>query len=159
MNTVPLSLTVNGEEVDVEVAAERTLLELLRDDLGLTGAKDGCTSGTCGACAVLLDGRPVASCLVLAGQVEGAEVISIEGLTNVDGSLHPIQSAFVETGAVRCGFCIPGVVLSVFHLLDASDQPDEAAVDRALAGHACRCSGAGRFARAIRLAVRNRRTM
>ena len=112
-----ISLTVNGETYEVMVEPRMTLLEVLRDSLGLTGAKEGCSLGNCGACTVLLDGKPVLSCLLLAVEAQGKEIVTIEGLAE-GGELHPLQEAFVEHGAVQCGFCIPGMILSAKALLD-----------------------------------------
>jgi carbon-monoxide dehydrogenase small subunit len=143
-----MALTVNGRRQEVAVEPRRTLLELLREDLGLTGTKQGCGEGDCGACVVLLDGTPVNSCLVLALEAAGREVLTIEGLA--DGNrLHPIQQAFVEVGAVQCGYCTPGMVLTAKSLLERSPDPGEAEVRRAVSGNLCRCTGYQKIVEAI----------
>jgi carbon-monoxide dehydrogenase small subunit len=147
-----IRLFVNGEEVEVAVRPNATLLEALRDDLGLTGAKKGCGDGDCGACTVLLDGLPISSCLALAMQADGREVRTVEGLTE-EGRLHPIQQAFVEAGGVQCGFCTPGMLLSVKSLLDANPDPDDRQIREALAGNLCRCTGYQKIVDAVRRAA------
>ena len=137
---VELAFTVNGEPVRLRVAPLASLLDVLRDDLELTGTKYGCGEGECGACSVLLDGKVVNSCLVLALECEGAEVLTIEGLA-AGGELHPIQQAFVDHGAVQCGFCTPGMVMATYALLEANPSPTEEAIKRALEGNLCRCTG------------------
>jgi len=139
-------LRVNGAAHQVLVAPERTLLEVLREDLGLTGAKEGCGVGACGTCTVLLDGSPVRSCLTLACEAEGCEVLTIEGLADTwpgraEGELHPIQEAFVAHHGIQCGFCTPGMILSAKALLDEVPEPTEAEVREALSGQVCRCTG------------------
>jgi aerobic-type carbon monoxide dehydrogenase small subunit (CoxS/CutS family) len=129
---------VNGRPVAVSDTSKR-LLDFLREDLDLTGAKEGCGMGECGACTVLVDGEPVCSCLVLVGQVAGAEVVTAEGLA--ERGLHPVQEAFVEAHASQCGFCTPGMIVSAAALLARDPQPDEGAVRLALAGNLCRCTG------------------
>jgi len=135
-----IRLTVNGVEQDLEVDPRQTLLSLLREDIGLTGTKDGCQTGECGACTVLLDGSPVNACLVIAGQLNGSHVVTIEGL-NQNGGLHPLQEAFIETGAVQCGFCIPGSIMSAYALLQVQTNPTVLEIRQALAGNLCRCTG------------------
>ncbi|RLA75971.1 MAG: (2Fe-2S)-binding protein [Deltaproteobacteria bacterium] len=148
-----ISLTVNGETHEVVVEPRTTLLEVLRDSLGLTGAKEGCSLGNCGACTVLLDGRPVLSCLLLAVEAQGKEIVTIEGLA--EGSkLHPLQEAFVEHGAVQCGFCIPGMILSAKALLDENPHPTEEEVKEAISGNLCRCTGYSNAVRAILAAAK-----
>jgi len=143
-----LTLTVNGTEQQVAVNANATLVEVLRKDLGLTGTKIGCGEGDCGACTVLLDGEAVNSCLVLALQTEGREVTTIEGLS--DGiHLHPIQQAFIEKGAVQCGFCSPGMVLSSKALLESNPHPSDQEVRAGLAGNLCRCTGYQKIVEAV----------
>jgi len=147
-----IHIIVNGESVTARVAANRTLLEFLRDELDLTGAKEGCGDGECGACTVIVDGQPVRSCLMLAVEADGAVVETIEGLA--DGArLHPIQQAFVEAGAVQCGFCTPGLVLAVKALLDRYPRPTEEQIKEALGGHLCRCTGYETVFRAVRAAI------
>ncbi|MCL5265716.1 MAG: (2Fe-2S)-binding protein [Chloroflexi bacterium] len=135
-----ISLTVNGDLHELAVEPRRTLLEVLRDDLGLTGTKRGCSTGDCGACTVLLDGSAVNSCLVLAVDAHGREVLTIEGLA--EGSqLHPIQDAFLEHGGLQCGYCTPGMILSAKALLDENPHPTAEEVKVAIAGNLCRCTG------------------
>jgi len=143
---IVVALRVNGAAHQVLVAPERTLLEVLREDLGLTGAKEGCGVGACGTCTVLLDGSPVRSCLTLACEAEGCEVLTIEGLADTwpgraEGELHPIQEAFVAHHGIQCGFCTPGMILSAKALLDEVPEPTEAEVREALSGQVCRCTG------------------
>ena len=135
---VPITLKVNGQTFSLSVEPRRTLLDALRYDLGLTGAKKGCDEGTCGACTVLLDGKPVYSCLLLAVECQEHEIETIEGLAK-DGKLHPVQEAFVEHDALQCGFCTPGQILSVKALLDENSEPTEEDVKRAVSGNLCRC--------------------
>ncbi|MBI4775938.1 MAG: (2Fe-2S)-binding protein [Deltaproteobacteria bacterium] len=132
---------LNGHEVEVEAPHHWTLLRLLREGLGYTGTKEGCGSGECGACTVIVDGLSVNSCLYPALEIEGCDVLTIEGLALEDGELHPIQKAFVEYGAVQCGYCSPGMVLSAKALLDRNPHPDEEEIRHALAGNICRCTG------------------
>jgi carbon-monoxide dehydrogenase small subunit len=148
-----LSSTINGAEHSVLVDPRDTLLELLRDRIGLTGTKEGCGNGNCGTCTVLMDGAPVNACLVLALEVAGREVQTIEGLATA-GELHPIQSALVELGGTQCGFCTPGIVLSAKALLDANPTPGEAEIRQAIAGNLCRCTGYGKIVEAIATAAR-----
>ncbi len=135
-----IELKVNGESYDVAVEPRRTLLEVLREQLGLTGTKEGCDAGDCGTCTVLLDGKPVPSCLVLAIDAQGKDILTIEGLSN-GPELHPIQKAFVDYGAIQCGFCSPGMILTVKALLDSNPNPSEAEVRKAISGNLCRCTG------------------
>lgn len=144
-----LNLVVNGEEVDVAVTPHTTLLEVLRDDLGLTGVKEGCSEGVCGACTVLLNGDPIRSCLTLALEADGAEIITVEGLA-YDGKLHPLQQAFVDFGAIQCGFCTPGMLLSSKALLDHNPSPTDDDIKTALAGNFCRCTGYTKILEAVR---------
>ncbi len=135
-----LHITVNGDEHHLLVDTRRTLLEVIRGEIGLTGTKNGCGAGECGACTVLLDGQPVNSCLVLAHEADGQEVVTIEGLA--DGTrLHPIQEAFVEEGAIQCGYCTPGMVMTTKALLDRNPDPDREEILQALRGNLCRCTG------------------
>lgn len=147
-----IKFTVNGEPVEEEVDVSVRLLDLLRDRLFLTGAKEGCGEGECGACTVLIDGRAVASCLVLAPQVDGKEVLTVEGLSP-DGKLHPIQRAFVEKGAVQCGFCTPGFIMSTYALLKDNPDPTDEEIMTALEGNLCRCTGYAKIVEAVRYAA------
>lgn len=140
IDKLELAFTVNGERVSVRVAPQATLLEVLREDLELTGTKYGCGEGECGACSVILDGKVVNSCLVLALECEGSEILTVEGLT-ANGRLHPIQKAFVDHGAVQCGFCTPGMIMASYALLEENPSPTEDEVKRALEGNLCRCTG------------------
>ena len=137
---VRLTLTVNGEPADVLVDGYKTLLEVLREDLQLTGTKHGCELGECGACAVLLDGEPVLSCLILGVECGGRAVTTVEGLPQ-DGALHPLQDAFADLGAAQCGYCTPGILVTAKALLDRDPQPTRDEIREALAGNLCRCTG------------------
>jgi len=147
-----IQLTVNGELAEVAVDPNRTLLQVLREDLGLTGTKHGCGLGDCGACTVILDGQPVNSCLVLAVQANGSDVLTIEGLAE-NGKLHPLQQAFVEKGAIQCGFCSPGMILSAKALLDQNPKPTEKDIRMALSGNLCRCTGYQKIVEAVQAAA------
>ncbi len=147
-----LACTVNGEERAVLADTRDTLLELLRDRIGLTGTKEGCGNGNCGTCTVLVDGAPVCACLMLALEVPGRDIVTIEGLSN-GGSLHPIQQALVDLNGTQCGFCTPGIVLSAKALLDANPAPTEAEIRHAIAGNLCRCTGYGKIVEAIAAAA------
>jgi len=147
-----ITCTVNGEERTALADTRDTLLELLRDRLGLTGAKEGCGNGNCGTCTVLVDGEPVCSCLMLAQEAPGHDILTIEGLAKGD-ELHPIQQAIVDTGATQCGFCTPGIVLSAKALLDANATPTDAEIRHAIAGNLCRCTGYGKIVEAIQSAA------
>ena len=141
---------LNGEAVEVETEPHLTLLQLLRDKLELTGTKEGCGMGECGACTVLLDGKAVNSCIFPAVEAEGRKVTTIEGLTDVQGNLHSIQKAFIEYGAIQCGFCTPGMVLSAKALLDENPKPSEAEIRNGIAGNLCRCTGYLQIIQAIK---------
>jgi carbon-monoxide dehydrogenase small subunit len=143
-----IQLTVNGEKYEVVAASNQTLLEILREDLYLTGTKEGCGEGACGTCTVLLDGKPVRSCLTLAVEVQGREVTTIEGLAPM-GELHPVQKAFVEYGAIQCGFCSPGMVLTTKALLDENPSPTEQEARQAISGNVCRCTGYAKIVEAM----------
>ncbi|MGD8624537.1 MAG: (2Fe-2S)-binding protein [Anaerolineae bacterium] len=144
----PLTMQVNGEQVTVEVEADEVLVDTLRDRLGLIGTKIGCNEGECGACTILMDGEAVLSCLIPALRAEGSEILTIEGLG--DGEhLHPLQEAFVEHGAVQCGYCIPGFILSAKALLDRTPHPDRDQIKEAIAGNLCRCTGYVKIIEAI----------
>lgn len=149
-----VALRVNGEVHEVTVRADRTLLDVLRHDLRLTGTKEGCDVGECGACTVLLDGMPVRACLTLAVDVRGRAVTTIEGLAD-DGALHPLQAAFVREGAIQCGFCTSGMILVAKALLDEASGPDAEAVGRAISGNLCRCTGYGKIVSAVLAAARS----
>ncbi|MBN2493291.1 MAG: (2Fe-2S)-binding protein [Deltaproteobacteria bacterium] len=145
---ISIRVTVNGRVETAELRADRSLLEWLREDLDLTGAKLGCNEGECGACVVLLDGRPVNSCLVLAAEADGREVLTIEGLGRA-GALHPLQQAFVDRAAVQCGFCTPGMILCALGLLGENPDPSPDEIRRALAGNLCRCTGYQQIVEAV----------
>jgi aerobic carbon-monoxide dehydrogenase small subunit len=147
-----LTCTVNGEERAVLADTRDTLLELLRDRIGLTGTKEGCGNGNCGTCTVLVDGAPVCACLMLALEAPGRDIVTIEGLAS-GGTLHPIQQALVECNGTQCGFCTPGIVLSAKALLDANPTPSEAEIRHAIAGNLCRCTGYGKIVEAIAAAA------
>lgn len=133
-----LNIRINGEDYQVEVQPDQTLLEFLRRELGLMGAREGCGIGTCGACTVLLDGRPVSSCLLFALQADGGSITTIEGLSE-DGELHPVQQAYLDQAAFQCAYCTPGFILSTVALLAENPHPDEAEIRRYLSGNLCRC--------------------
>ena len=152
MKPIEITLTVNETTHTLTTLPNRTLLDILREDLGLTGAKNGCESGECGACTVLMNGAAVNACLVLAGQADGCAVETIEGLSK-PGQLHPIQQAFVDAGAVQCGFCIPGMVMASKALLDHNPQPEEEDIRQALAGNICRCTGYTKIIQAVQMAA------
>jgi aerobic-type carbon monoxide dehydrogenase small subunit (CoxS/CutS family) len=146
-------LTVNGMPYPVEVEGHRSLLSVLRGEIGLTGSKEGCDDSECGACMVLLDGRPVNSCSYLALQAQGREITTVEGLSN-DGDLHPLQRQFLEQGGVQCGFCTPGMLMSAKALLDRNPEPSEEQIRIALSGNLCRCTGYQGIVRAVQAAAR-----
>jgi carbon-monoxide dehydrogenase small subunit len=143
-----IHLHVNGESREVAVSPDQLLVDVLRDDLALTGTKKGCGTGDCGACTVLLGGRPVPSCLVLAVDVSGQDVLTIEGLAT-NGVLHPLQQAFIDHWAIQCGFCTPGMILSAVALLGRNPCPSEEEVRQAIAGNLCRCTGYAQIVEAI----------
>ncbi len=148
-----ISMIVNGEKRKVKAAPHQRLLDVLRQDLGLTGTKEGCGKGECGACTVIMNGKPVASCLVLAPQAEGAEIETVENLAADDGTLHPLQESFIEKGAVQCGFCIPGILMTAKNLLKTDDDPGRGQIRRALAGNICRCTGYQKIIDAVEAAA------
>jgi carbon-monoxide dehydrogenase small subunit len=148
-----ISVTINGETRSASVPPETTLLKLLREHFRLTGAKLGCDVGDCGACTVIVDGKAVNSCLMLAGQVDGRTITTIEGLATRD-HFHPIQKAFEENGALQCGFCGPGVIMAAKALLDENSDPDIATIRDALAGNLCRCTGYTKMVEAVQVAAR-----
>lgn len=143
-----VTTTVNGDEVEFLCTTEQTLLDVLRDELFLTGSKEGCASGDCGACSVMLDGRLVCSCLVLGVEAEGREVETIEGMANGD-QLHPLQQKFLEHAALQCGICTPGILIAAKALLETNPDPSETAVRYWLAGNLCRCTGYDKIVRAV----------
>jgi carbon-monoxide dehydrogenase small subunit len=153
MSKLALTLSINGERHEVLTEPHRTLLDVLRVDLGLTGTKENCLEAECGVCTVLLDGRAVNSCILLAAQCRDHEVVTIEGLAR-DGALHRLQQAFIEHGAVQCGYCIPGMILSAKALLDERPGATEAEAREALAGNLCRCTGYQKIADAVVAAAR-----
>jgi aerobic carbon-monoxide dehydrogenase small subunit len=144
-----IKLTVNDREVEMAVEPNLTLTDFIRYELNLTGTKKGCETGDCGACTVIMDGIPVNSCLVLAVQADGSKVETIEGIETADG-LHPIQNAFVENGAIQCGFCSPGMIMSAKHLLDKNPNPEEKDIRAAISGNLCRCTGYQKIIEAIK---------
>ena len=150
-----IDFTVNGERREADVWAGESLLFALRERLGLPGSKNACEQGECGSCSVLLDGRLVCSCLVLAAQADGHEVVTVEGLAD-DGELHPVQESFVRAGAVQCGFCTPGLVVAADDLLRRVPRPADAEIREALAGNLCRCTGFEKILDAVRLAAARR---
>jgi carbon-monoxide dehydrogenase small subunit len=147
-----ISLKVNGEAEELLVSSNQTLLGLLRDHLSLIGTKNGCHAGECGACTILLNGEPVNSCLVLAVECDGAEILTVESLAN-DDQLNPLQEALIESGGVQCGFCTPGVLISARALLDRNPNPSEEEIQEALVGNLCRCTGYVRIIEGIKLAA------
>jgi carbon-monoxide dehydrogenase small subunit len=150
--TAHLRLTLNGEEVDVSFAPYKTLLEVLREDLGHTGTKHGCELGECGACAVLLDSKPVLSCLLLALECADKNILTVEGLGS-DGQLHPLQEAFADLGAAQCGYCTPAILLTAKALLDQNANPTRDQIREALSGNLCRCTGYLQIFEAVEAAV------
>src|SRR5512135_100466 len=150
-----ISLIINGASEQVDVPSNLTLLQLLREKLALTGTKNGCMAGECGACTVILDGEPVNSCMVLAVECDGAQVMTVEGLAH-DKQLDPIQEALLEAGGVQCGFCTPGILISSRALLDRNPDPDEQEIAEALVGNLCRCTGYARLIQAVREASRRK---
>jgi aerobic carbon-monoxide dehydrogenase small subunit len=149
---IRLDLTVNGELRTTEIDGHESLLHVLREQLGLAGTKNACEEGECGSCAVRLDGDVVNSCLVLAAQAEGRDVVTVEGQGH-DGQLHPVQGALLDTGAVQCGFCTPGLVVAIADLLERDPTPSDAVIRETLAGHLCRCTGYQKIVDAVRLAA------
>jgi carbon-monoxide dehydrogenase small subunit len=147
-----IEVTVNGEPTETDVWEGESLLYALRERLGFPGSKNACEQGECGSCSVMLDGRLVCSCLVLAAQADGHEVLTVEGLAEGDG-LHPVQQAYVESGAVQCGFCTPGLVMATVDLLDRVPRPTDDEIREALSGNLCRCTGYAKIFDAVRLAA------
>jgi len=151
-----IQLKINGETYQVTVKVNETLLDVIRDKLDLTGTKKGCDTGDCGACTVLLEGKPINSCLVLAIEADGKEILTIEGLAK-NGKLHPLQEAFIKEGAVQCGYCTPGMIMSAKALLDENPNPTEEDVKKAIAGNLCRCTGYVKIVKAILAAAEEMR--
>lgn len=152
MSTVKISFKLNGRDMSVEVLPNTLLVDLLRDILGLKGTKVGCREGECGVCAVLLDGEVVNSCILPAAKVGGKSVVTIEGLVKEDGQLHPIQQAFISEGAVQCGFCTPGMIMSAKALLDKNPEPSDGEIRQGISGVLCRCTGYRKIVQAIKTA-------
>lgn len=147
-----INVKVNGESYQKEVAVNKSLLDFLRDDLNLTGTKKGCDNGDCGSCTVLLNGKAISSCIILAVEVNGCEVLTIEGMAK-GNELHPIQTAFIESGAIQCGYCTPGMVMAAKALLDENPNPSETEIREAIVGHLCRCTGYEQIVKAIKKAA------
>lgn len=150
---INIQLTVNGKEYSLSIDEDKRLIDVLREDLGFIGVKEGCGEGECGACTVIMDGKTVNSCLVMGFQANGSNIITIEGLEK-DGKLDPVQQAFIDVGAVQCGFCIPGMVLSVRALLDENPNPTEEEIREGISGNLCRCTGYNKIVEAVHLARR-----
>lgn len=154
---IELNIKVNNKDYKLFIASNKRLLDVLRDDLGLTGVKEGCAIGECGACTVIMNGKNVCSCMILAGQAERSEIITIEGLEGPKGELHPLQEAFIETGAVQCGFCTPGIILSSLTLLRHNLNPTVKEIKEAISGNFCRCTGYKQIIEAVQLAAERMR--
>lgn len=150
---VNISLKVNGEFFEISVDENLRLIDLLRDELGLIGTKEGCGEGECGACTIIMDGETVNSCLVMAFQADGSDIVTIEGLEK-NGELHPVQRAYIEVGAVQCGFCIPGMVLSTKALLDKNPHPTREEIREGISGNLCRCTGYNKMLHATEKAIK-----
>ena len=153
MRSKPIKFVINGQSCEVQVKPWRTLLEMIREDLSLTGTKEGCGHGECGSCTVIMGGKTVNSCLVPALEADGQEIVTIEGLSEA-GNLHPIQEAFVEHSGMQCGFCTPGMVISAKALLDRNPDPSEKQIREAIAGNFCRCTGYTKIVESISAAAR-----
>jgi len=149
MKKLSISLIVNGEEYDLYVPPNRTLLEVLREDLELTGTRESCGEGVCGSCTVLCNGLPIRSCLTLAAEVQGEKITTVEGLRMTDGQLDPLQQSFIDYGAVQCGFCTPGMIMSARAFLNQNRNPTETDVRKAISGNICRCTGYTKIVEAI----------
>lgn len=149
MKKVPISIKVNREEYELYVSQNRTLLEVLREDLEMTGTKQGCGLGVCGSCTVLWEGMPIRSCLTLAVEMEGGEITTVEGLGGEENEIDPLQRAFIDHGAVQCGFCTPGMLMTVKAFLDGNKAPDEKSIREAMSGNICRCTGYAKMVEAV----------
>ncbi len=156
MNTIKVSFVINGKKREVEIPPNISLLELLRDHLNLTGTKRGCEVGECGACTVLLDGKPVYACLLLAPKVDGRQITTIEGIGE-EGELHFLQEAFITHGAVQCGFCTPGMILAAKALIDENPYPSKEEIEEAISGNLCRCTGYWQIVKAIEAGRRRKK--
>jgi len=143
-----IHVTLNGRPTNLEVPAHRLLLDLLRDEIGLTGTKEGCGTGDCGACTVLLNGKPVNSCLIFSGELDGADIVTIEGL-KIGPELHPVQKAFIQDGGAQCGYCTPGMLMMAKSLLDENPDPSDEEIRFALSGNLCRCTGYAKIVQAV----------
>lgn len=143
-----IQLKINGEQFELAIEAQKTLLEVLREDLGLTGTKIGCDTGECGSCTVIIEGKTVLACMTLAVEVQNKDILTIEGISK-EGKLHPIQRSFIEHGAIQCGYCTPGMILSAKVLLDRVSKPSEAEVKKSIEGNLCRCTGYNKIIEAI----------
>ena len=155
MDKIKVTMTVNKKNVECEIEPYARLLDVLRDDFGFTGVKEGCGIGECGACTIIRNGKKVNSCMILAAQAQGADILTIEGVENPDGSMHPVQEAFLEKGAVQCGFCTPGMVISSYHLLSKNPDPSEDEIKEAISGNLCRCTGYKQIINAVHTAADN----
>lgn len=145
---IDIEFSVNGEKYELSIEEDKRLIDVLRDDLGLTGVKEGCSEGECGACTVIMDGEAVNSCLVMGFQANGSNILTIEGLEE-DGKIHPIQQAFIDVGAVQCGYCTPGMILSVKALLDKNPNPTMEEIREGISGNLCRCTGYNKIVEAV----------
>ncbi|PKN05756.1 MAG: ferredoxin [Deltaproteobacteria bacterium HGW-Deltaproteobacteria-9] len=149
-----INFTLNGIKTEIDTASDRRVVDILREDLGLTGTKEGCGAGECGACTILVGGKTRLSCLMLAAQLEGLEILTVEGLA-ADGNMHPIQQAFVHSGAVQCGFCTPGMLISAHALLMNNPDPSREEIREGLSGNLCRCTGYSKIVDAVESAAAN----
>lgn len=154
MKKINVKLTVNKKEYNLNINPNRRLLDVLREDLNFTGVKEGCGVGECGACTVIMNGEIVNSCMVLAGQAEGAEIITIEDLESPKKGMHPIQKAFIDAGAVQCGFCTPGMILATLNLLQKNSDPKTEEIKEGLSGNFCRCTGYKQIIEAVKLSAK-----